>query len=96
MYLKNVLEGRGDVVLNCCCSPMETTVEDDPRQPFSIPLVQQEAWDLLALKCWESHAENTASHLVGCIRVPTHSMEEGWELCSSTETVACVSVSRAL
>lgn len=66
---------------------METTLEDEPRQPFSVSRVQQEAWDLLVLEWWESHAGSTASHWVGCGRVLIHSMEGGRELRLSTETM---------
>lgn len=95
MYRKNMLEGRGDVVLDCCCSPMETTLKDDPRQPFSIPSVNRKPGTCWCLSVGKAMQKTLLLIWWGYIRVPTHSMEEGRELCSSTRTVvACVSVSR--
>lgn len=92
-YVSKEHAGRkGDVVLDCCCSPMETTLKDDPRQPFSILSVNRKPGT-----CWRLSVEKAMQKTLlliwwGCICVPTHSMEEGRELCSSTGTVACVPV----
>lgn len=76
---KKILTGRRDVVLNCQCSPLANTLEDEPKQPLSVPRIHQEAKDLLVLKWWENHAGKTlllfgmgAGVGVGCTAVFLH------------------------